>query len=108
MAMKPMFALYIGGMGAKSKNFYTDYAKRLGYEEAAETIQELYLAGKKEEATMAVPDELVDECALIGPPERIKEKLQSWKELDKTGKLGTLVLGNVSKEAMRVIAQEVL
>ena len=57
---------------------------------------------------MAVPDELVDECALIGPPERIKEKLQSWKELDKTGKLGTLVLGNVSKEAMRVIAQEVL
>jgi alkanesulfonate monooxygenase SsuD/methylene tetrahydromethanopterin reductase-like flavin-dependent oxidoreductase (luciferase family) len=108
MAMKPMFALYIGGMGAKSKNFYNDYAKRLGYEEAAETIQELYLEGKKEEATMAVPDELIDECALIGPPERIKERLQSWKDLDKTGKLGTLILGNASKKAMQVIAEELL
>ena len=108
MAMKPMFALYIGGMGAKSKNFYNDYAKRLGYEEAAETIQDLYLSGKKEEATMAVPNELVDECALIGPPERIKERLQSWKALDKTGKIGTLVLGNANKKSMEVIANEVL
>jgi hypothetical protein len=108
MAMKPMMALYIGGMGAKSKNFYTDYAKRLGYEEAADTIQDLYLQGKKEEATMAVPNELVDECALIGPAERIKERLQPWKELDKTGKIGTLVLGNMSKEALRVIAEEIL
>ena len=108
MAMKPMFALYIGGMGAKSKNFYNDYAKRLGYEEAAETIQDLYLSGKKEEATMAVPNELVDECALIGPPERIKERLQLWKALDKTGKIGTLVLGNANKKSMEVIANEVL
>ena len=108
MAMKPMFALYIGGMGAKSKNFYNDYAKRLGYEEAAETIQDLYLDGKKEEATMAVPNKLVDECALIGPPERIKERLQSWKALDKTGKIGTLVLGNANKKSMEIIANEVL
>ena len=108
MAMKPMFALYIGGMGAKSKNFYNDYAKRLGYEEAAETIQDLYLDGKKEEAALAVPDQLVDECALIGPPERIKERLQSWKELDKTGRIGTLVLGNVNAKAIEVIANEVL
>ena len=108
MAMKPMFALYIGGMGAKSKNFYNDYAKRLGYEEAAETIQDLYLTGKKEEAVMAVPDALVDECALIGPPERIKERLQSWKELDKSGKIGTLVLGNINQKSIEVIANEVL
>ncbi len=108
MAMKPMFALYIGGMGAKSKNFYNDYAKRLGYEEAAETIQDLYLDGKKEEAALAVPDQLVDECALIGPPERIKERLQSWKELDKTGRIGTLVLGNVNAKSIEVIANEVL
>jgi F420-dependent oxidoreductase-like protein len=108
MAMKPMMALYIGGMGAKSKNFYNDYAKRLGYEEAAETIQDLYLQGKKEEAAMAVPNALVDECALIGPAERIKERLQPWKELDKTGKIGTLVLGNVSKKVLRVIAEEIL
>ena len=108
MAMKPMFALYIGGMGAKSKNFYNDYAKRLGYEEAAETIQDLYLDGKKEEAALAVPDQLVDECALIGPPERIKERLQAWKELDKTGRIGTLVLGNVNAKSIEVIANEVL
>ena len=108
MAMKPMFALYIGGMGAKSKNFYNDYAKRLGYEEAAETIHDLYLDGKKEEAALAVPDQLVDECALIGPPERIKERLQSWKELDKTGRIGTLVLGNVNAKSIEVIANEVL
>ena len=108
MAMKPMFALYIGGMGAKSKNFYNDYARRLGYEEAAETIQDLYLDGKKEEAALAVPDQLVDECALIGPPERIKERLQSWKELDKTGRIGTLVLGNVNAKSIEVIANEVL
>ena len=108
MAMKPMFALYIGGMGAKSKNFYNDYAKRLGYEEAAETIQDLYLDGKTEEAALAVPDSLVDECALIGPPERIKERLHSWKELDKTGRIGTLVLGNVNAKSIEVIANEVL
>ena len=108
MAMKPMFALYIGGMGAKSKNFYNDYARRLGYEEAAETIQDLYLDGKKEEAALAVPDQLVDECALIGPPERIKERLHSWKELDKTGRIGTLVLGNVNAKSIEVIANEVL
>ena len=95
-------------MGAKSKNFYNDYVKRLGYEEAAETIQDLYLDGKKEEATMAVPNKLVDECALIGPPERIKERLQSWKALDKTGKIGTLVLGNANKKSMEIIANEVL
>ena len=108
MAMKPMFALYIGGMGAKSKNFYNDYARRLGYEEAAETIQDLYLDGKKEEAALAVPDQLVDECALIGPPERIKERLHSWKELDKTGRIGTLVLGNVNAKSIEAIANEVL
>ena len=108
MAMKPMFALYIGGMGAKSKNFYNDYARRLGYEEAAETIQDLYLDGKKEAAALAVPDSLVDECALIGPPERIKERLHSWKELDKTGRIGTLVLGNVNAKSIEVIANEVL
>ena len=108
MAMKPMFALYIGGMGAKSKNFYNDYAKRLGYEEAAEKIQDLYLEGKKDEAAMAVPNELVDECTLIGPKERIIEQLSHWKELDKTGKIGTLVLGNVGQKAIEVIANEVL
>jgi F420-dependent oxidoreductase-like protein len=69
MPVKGMMSLYIGGMGARGKNFYNDYAKALGYEEAANKIQDLYLAGDKMEALMAVPDELVDEVALVGPKE---------------------------------------
>ncbi len=63
--VKNMMALYIGGMGARDKNFYNDYAKRLGYEEAAVTIQDLFLSGKKADAAAAVPDALVDEVALV-------------------------------------------
>ncbi|HVN63692.1 MAG TPA: LLM class F420-dependent oxidoreductase, partial [Candidatus Binataceae bacterium] len=77
-AIKPGMALYIGGMGARSKNFYNDYVKRLGYEEAATKIQDLYLAGKKAEAVAAVPDKLIDEVSLVGPRERIAERLQAW------------------------------
>src|SRR5215467_8381537 len=71
MPVKGMLALYIGGMGARSKNFYNDYARRLGYEEAAARIQDLYLAGQKALAMAAVPDALVDEVALVGPRARI-------------------------------------
>ncbi len=78
--VKPMLALYIGGMGAKGKNFYHDLACRYGFEEAADAIQDYYLAGKKGEAVMAVPDALVDEVALCGPKERIKDRLQMWQE----------------------------
>ncbi|MBK7597602.1 MAG: LLM class F420-dependent oxidoreductase [Acidobacteria bacterium] len=77
--IKPNLALYIGGMGAREKNFYFNLACRYGYEEAANKIQDLFLAGKKMEAVMAVPDALVDEVALCGPRERIAERLQSWK-----------------------------
>ena len=62
-ALKPEMALYIGGMGARSKNFYNDYVKRLGYEEAAVKIQDAYLAGRRDEAAAAVPDKLIDETA---------------------------------------------
>ena len=78
--LKPMLALYIGGMGAKGKNFYNSLAQRYGYEEAAAKIQELYLSGMKGEAAMTVPDELVDEIALVGPKERIAERLEAWRE----------------------------
>ncbi|MDX1415845.1 MAG: LLM class F420-dependent oxidoreductase [Candidatus Promineifilaceae bacterium] len=76
--LRPMLALYIGGMGAKGKNFYTDLAARYGYEEAALEIQDLYLAGQKGEAMSKVPARLIDEIALIGPRERIKERLSLW------------------------------
>ena len=78
--VKPMLALYIGGMGARSKNFYNDLACRYGYEEAAAKIQDFYLTGKKEEAIAAVPDALVDDVALCGPKERIKERLTLWHD----------------------------
>src|SRR5438445_1569018 len=74
-AVKPRLALYVGGMGARGKNFYNELVRRYGYEDAAERIQNLYLSGKKEEAAAAVPDALVDEVAVCGPRERIKEPL---------------------------------
>jgi F420-dependent oxidoreductase-like protein len=78
-AVKPRLALYVGGMGARGRNFYNDIARRYGYEEAAQTIQDLYLAGRKDEAAAAVPDALVDEVALCGPRERIRERLPEWR-----------------------------
>ncbi|RVW02989.1 LLM class F420-dependent oxidoreductase [Rhodococcus xishaensis] len=76
--VKPHLALYIGGMGAKGKNFYNDLACRYGYEEDAEKIQDLYLAGKKEEATAAVPDELVRAVSLIGTESFVKERVAAF------------------------------
>src|SRR4030095_3341018 len=77
-SVKPRVARYVGGMGARGRNFYNDIACRYGYEEAARTIQDLYLAGRKEEASAAVPDALVDEVALCGPRERIQDRLAEW------------------------------
>jgi F420-dependent oxidoreductase-like protein len=76
--VKAKLALYVGGMGARGRNFYNDIARRYGYEEAAKTIQDLYLAGRKPEAEAAVPDALADEVALCGPRERIREQLSEW------------------------------
>ena len=85
--MKPDIALYVGGMGARSKNFHNDLMIQQGFPEAAARIQELYLAGRKEEATDAVPDELVDLRALVGPPERIKSRYRAWENSGATGLL---------------------
>ena len=79
-AMKPMVALFVGGMGARGKNFHKEAMIDRGYAEAAERIQELFLAGRKDEAAAAVPDEFIDEEALIGPPERIKERWRLWED----------------------------
>jgi F420-dependent oxidoreductase-like protein len=76
--VKAKLALYVGGMGARGRNFYNDIARRYGYEAAAKTLQDLYLAGRKAEAEAAVPDALVDEVALCGPRERIRERLAEW------------------------------
>ena len=101
MHVKPNLALYVGGMGARGKNFYNDLACRYGYEDAAKTIQDFYLAGKRNEAIAAVPDELVDEIALCGPRERIRDRLAEWREAGVT----TLICAANSLEAMRTMAE---
>jgi F420-dependent oxidoreductase-like protein len=99
--VKPQLALYIGGMGARGKNFYNDLACRYGFEEAAKTIQDLYLAGRKDEAAAAVPNELADEVALCGPRERIKDRLGAWCE----SPVGTLILAIGQRDALRMMAE---
>jgi alkanesulfonate monooxygenase SsuD/methylene tetrahydromethanopterin reductase-like flavin-dependent oxidoreductase (luciferase family) len=101
LPLKMSLALYIGGMGAKSKNFYNEYVCRIGYEAAAAEIQRLYLDGKKNEAIRAVPDELVDTFNLVGPPERIRERFQVWK----SSKIGTMLVGTTQVEALRLMAE---
>lgn len=108
MPIKGNMALYIGGMGARGKNFYNDYAKMLGYEDAAVKIQDLYLAGKKDEAMAAVPDELVDACHLVGPAGRIKERLQVWKDAGNSGVISSMLLGAGQTEALELVASEML
>ena len=76
---RPMFALYIGGMGAKGKNFYNDLCVQYGYEKEAELIQDLYLEGKKDEAAAAVPDDLMEMCNLVGPESYVKERIEAFK-----------------------------
>jgi F420-dependent oxidoreductase-like protein len=99
--IKPFLALYIGGMGARGKNFYNELACRYGFEEAARTIQDLYLAGKKTEAAAAVPDDLADEISLVGPAARIRDRLAPWRESGIT----TMICGLRQPEALRILAE---
>jgi F420-dependent oxidoreductase-like protein len=78
-ALKQYYSFYIGGMGARSKNFYNDLFARYGYEAEAREVQELFLGGQQAEAAAAVPDAFVDEVALVGPVERIRERLAAWR-----------------------------
>jgi alkanesulfonate monooxygenase SsuD/methylene tetrahydromethanopterin reductase-like flavin-dependent oxidoreductase (luciferase family) len=105
MPVKAMMALYIGGMGARDKNFYNDYATRLGYGDAARKIQDLYLDGKKTEAMAEVPDQLVDEVALVGPADRIRDRAQRWIEAGKKHHVGSMHLGARQPEALRLAAE---
>jgi F420-dependent oxidoreductase-like protein len=78
--VRPTLALYIGGMGARGRNFHKDVFVRMGYEAECETIQELYLAGRKQEAIAAVPTAMVEDTALVGEPAKIKDDLARWEE----------------------------
>ena len=108
MPIRGNMALYIGGMGARDKNFYNNYAKRLGFEEEAVKIQDLYLAGRRDEAMAAVPPELMDACHLIGPADRIRDRLQRWKAAAAVGRVSTMMIAGGSPQALELVAEEML
>ncbi len=98
-AAKPHVALYVGGMGAKDKNFHKDAMIRRGFPEAAERIQELFMAGRKDEAAAAVPDDYIDDEGLMGPPDRIRERWGRWRDSGLT----ILSISTPNDEAVEVI-----
>jgi len=98
---RPMLALYIGGMGAKGRNFYNDLVRRYGYESEAETIQDLYLAGRKEEAAAAVPAELLELSSLVGPEGHVRERIEAYRASGVT----TLNVIPMGPDPVRLLAQ---
>jgi F420-dependent oxidoreductase-like protein len=104
MPVKAMLGFYIGGMGAKKRNFHMELMGRMGYEGEAKKIQELFMAGKRGEAIAAVPDAFADEISLVGPAERIKDRLQAWRETPVT----TLLLATQDKAMLEPLADLIL
>ncbi len=100
-SLRPYYALYVGGMGARGANFYNDMARAYGFEEAAEKIQDLYLEGRHRDAAAAVPDELVDEMALVGPRDHIADRLAAWRESGAT----ELLISTRDPATLRTIAE---
>jgi F420-dependent oxidoreductase-like protein len=106
-ALRPVLALYVGGMGSRKQNFYNSLVQRYGFEDAAREVQDLYLDGKKEEAAAALPGELIDKVSLCGPKARIKERLELYREAG----VGTLMItpmawtAEARSEMMRAVAE---
>jgi F420-dependent oxidoreductase-like protein len=107
MALQPvkyMLAFYIGGMGAKGRNFHLNLVKRFGFEREAEQVQRLFLEGKRAEAAAAVPDQFADEISLCGSPARIKDRAQAWKSSAVT----TMLVGSRDRATLEVLADALL
>ena len=102
--VKAALGFYIGGMGAKGKNFHTDLMARMGYEDEAYRIQDLFFEGKRDEAIALVPTEFADEISLVGPPGRIKERLEVWKDSPVT----TVTMYPSSPDQLRQAAEIIL
>jgi hypothetical protein len=100
LPVKMAMSFYIGGMGAKDQNFHLNLIKRMGFEEEAMRVQDLFLAGKRAEAMAAVPDALCDEISLCGPPGRIKERLGAWTR----SPVRTLMAGTRDPAALKLLA----
>lgn len=98
--LKPTLALYVGGMGAKGRNFHNEMVSKYGYADVAAEIQDLYLAGRKQEATALVPDELCDEISLCGPPARIRERFGAWQQAG----VKTMMVQSSQPEALALMA----
>jgi F420-dependent oxidoreductase-like protein len=104
LPVKAMLGFYIGGMGAKKRNFHMELMARMGFEAEAHRIQDLFLAGRREEAIAAVPDRFADEISLVGPVDRIKDRLQAWRDTPVT----TLLVGSRDPAVLRTMAELVL
>jgi alkanesulfonate monooxygenase SsuD/methylene tetrahydromethanopterin reductase-like flavin-dependent oxidoreductase (luciferase family) len=102
--VKATLGFYIGGMGAKGQNYHTKLMARMGFEEEAYKIQDLFFAGKRDEAIAAVPDDFADEISLVGPAARIKERLEVWR----TSPVTSLMIAPRGPEALRLAADLVL
>ncbi len=102
-ALRPFYALYFGGMGAKGTNFHANVAIRMGYEREIEEIQELYLGGKKDEAGARIPRELIEELSLVGPPAKLRDDLEKWRE-----SIVDTILVSADAASLRTIAEIVL
>ena len=104
LPVKAMLGFYIGGMGAKKRNFHKELMARMGFPAEAERIQQLFLENRRDEATAAVPDQFADEISLVGPIARIRDRLQAWKKTPVT----TLLVGAQKPETLRQVAELVL
>jgi F420-dependent oxidoreductase-like protein len=104
LPVKQFLSFYIGGMGAKSTNFHKDLFVRMGYEAEADKIQQLFFEGKRDEAAQVIPDEFADSLALVGPKDRIRDRLQAWRD----SRVTTLLVSTTDKQQLRDIAELVL
>jgi F420-dependent oxidoreductase-like protein len=102
--MRPMLGFYVGGMGAKDRNFHKELMGRMGFPGEAQKIQDLFLAGQRAEAIAAAPNEFIDEISLVGSPERIKDRLQVWRE----SRVSTLLLHAASPEQLQKVSEVVM
>jgi len=101
--LRPMYALYFGGMGARSRNFHADVPRRMGYEDVVEKVQDAYLGGRKDEAAALVPTELVEKLALIGPPDKVRHDAEAWRD-----SLATTLLISGDATTVRRVAEVIL
>jgi F420-dependent oxidoreductase-like protein len=99
--VRPEIAMYVGGMGPPTRNFYNRLVSRMGFEDAAGRIAEAYLDGRRSEATAAVPDDLIDAVALVGSVERVRDRLSAWREAGAT----TIVARTTDPDQLRALAQ---